>query len=65
MINRQTTDSKYLHEIMRSHTMKAHQNTMGTLANPVMLTLFIESAEYMLCFGAEVLNESHLQTRPL
>jgi len=38
---------------------------MGTLPNTMMLTLFREPAEYMLCFRAYILNESPLQVRPL
>ena len=40
--------------------IKAEENTMSALSDPVMLTLCIASAEQMLCLKTEIVNKSHL-----
>jgi hypothetical protein len=41
-----------LHECMRGHALETQQNTMGTLSDTMMLTLFMQSTEYTLGFRA-------------
>ena len=49
---------------MRGHALETQQNTMGTLPDTMMGTLFRQSTEYTLSFRASILNESHLQACP-
>jgi hypothetical protein len=49
---------------MRGHALETQQNTMGTLPDTMMVTLFMQSTEYTLGFRAYILNESHLQACP-
>src|SRR6266498_4569599 len=52
VIERQTLHSKNLPEFMRGHALETQQNTMGTLPDTMMLTLFMQSTEYALGFRA-------------
>src|SRR5437773_2399230 len=54
MIDCQTTHIKNMHKIMGHLAIKAEENTMSALSDTVMLTLFIASAEQMLCLKTEV-----------
>ncbi|SRR6266446_6882765 len=52
VIERQTLHIKNLHEFMRGHALETQQNTMGTLPDTMMLTLFRQSMEYTWGFRA-------------
>ena len=52
VLKRQTLYSKNLHEFMRGHALETQQNTMGTLPDTMMGTLFMQSTEYTLSFRA-------------
>lgn len=52
VINGQTRNSKDLHEIKGGHAIKTQQNTMGTLPNPLMMALLMQSTKEPLGFRA-------------
>jgi len=52
VIECQTFYRKNLHECIRGHALETQQNTMGTLSDTMMLTLFMQSTEYTLGFRA-------------
>jgi hypothetical protein len=45
MIDRETIDIKDVHKISSCPTLKTEENTMSTLSDSMMLTLFIASPE--------------------
>ena len=45
MIDRQTLHMKNIHKLCGSPASKAEKNTLGTLSDTMMLTLFITSTE--------------------
>src|SRR2546423_15413185 len=46
VIERQTLHIKNLHEFIRGHALDTQQNTMGTLPDTVMVTVFMQPTEY-------------------
>jgi hypothetical protein len=60
MIDCKTIYIKNMHKLIGSMAIQAKENTMSTLSDTVMLTLFIASAEQMLCLKTEIVDKSHL-----
>jgi hypothetical protein len=52
VIERQTLDIKNLHEFICGHAPETQENTMGTLPDAMMLTLFMQSTEDAFGFRA-------------
>src|SRR5215217_749932 len=61
----QTSHIKTMDKVISSLAIKAQENTMSTLSDTVMLTLFIASTKQMLCLKAEPMHESHLLSSPV
>jgi hypothetical protein len=60
MIEGDTIHRENRHQCSRIYALAAQQNTMSTLPNTMMLTLFINSMEQAASFWAQILNKSHL-----
>src|SRR5215467_15298215 len=65
MIDRQPVDIKNVHKISGRPALETKENTMSTLSDPMMLTLFIASPEQTLCLRTAVVNKAHLSSRPV
>ena len=65
MIDRQTIHIKNMPKLRSRLARKTEENTMSTLSDTMMLTLFIASAEQMLCLKTEIVNKAHLLSSPV
>ena len=65
MRDRQTVDIKNVHKISSRPAIETEKNTVSTLSDPMMLTLFIASPEQTLCLRTEIVNKAHLSSRPV
>ena len=65
MIDRETIYIKNVHKISSRPSLKTEENTMSTLSHAMMLTLFIASPQSMFCLGTQIVNKSHLLSRPI
>jgi hypothetical protein len=63
MVDRQPIDIKNVHKISCRPALETEENTMSTLSDPMMRTLFITSPEQMLCLRTEIVNKAHLSSR--
>jgi hypothetical protein len=63
MIDRQPVDIKNVHKIRRRPAIETEENTLSTLSDSMMLTIFIASPEQMLCLRTEIVNKAHRSSR--